>query len=294
MSLIKYEVFQTIVELGSLARAAETLGLTQSAVSHALSSLEDELGCVLMVRNRTGVRLTANGERVLKHVRNMLSCHEQLKQEVAAINGIEAGIVRIGTFSSISINWLPGIISRFREEHPRIEIRLVNGDFDEIEDGLKNGTIDLGFMSLPALGNFETIPLREDRMVCIVPEHHPLSGRERITFAQMEQESFIMPTPGCDQDVRRVLQKLPCQPCVQFLAGDDYAIIAMVENGLGISIISEMILKSRNHRVSMLELEIPCSRSLGIVVPSRKQASPAANKFIELAQRWVEEWRLPS
>lgn len=294
MSLLKYEVFQTIVDLGSLAQAAETLGLTQSAISHALSSLEDELGCVLMIRNRTGVRLTANGERVLKHVRNMLGCHEQLKQEVAAIHGIEAGMIRIGTFSSISINWLPGIMRRFREEHPRIEIRLVNGDFEEIEDGLKNGTIDLGFMSLPALGNFEIIPLREDRMVCIVPEEHQLSGMERITFAQMEQESFIMPTPGCDQDVRRVLQKLPCQPRVQFLAGDDYAIIAMVENGLGISIISEMILKSRGSRVAMLELEIPCSRSLGIVVPSRKQASPAAHKFIELARRWVEEWRLPS
>ncbi|AKG37067.1 LysR family transcriptional regulator [Paenibacillus durus] len=293
MSLIKYEVFQKIVELGSLTRAAEALGLTQSAVSHAISSLEDEFGFVLLIRNRTGVRLTLNGERVLKHIRSLLNCDEQLKQEIAAIKGVEAGTIRIGTFSSVSINWLPGIIRSFRQEHPLIEVKLINGDYDEIEDWLKNGEIDFGFMSLPALDSFEVIPLWMDRMVCIVPKQHPLSGSKRISYAQIEQESFIMPTKGCDQDVRRVLSKLPHQPRVQFEAGDDYAIIAMVENGLGISIISEMILSSRGHQVSMLELEAPSSRSLGIVIPSMKHASPATSKFIERTKLWVDHWRLP-
>lgn len=169
MSLFKYEVFHKVVELGSLTRASEALGLTQSGVSHAVHSLETEFGFSILTRNRSGVRLTDNGERVLAFVREMLQVQERLKQEVAAINGLETGTIRIGTFTSISVQWLPGIIRDFLASHPRIEVNLYEGDYHEIEEWLLSGEIDFGFVSMPTLDSFEVIPLKLDRMLCILP-----------------------------------------------------------------------------------------------------------------------------
>lgn len=93
-----------VVELGSLTKAADALGFTQSGVSHAISSLEEELGFTLLLRGRSGVRLTPNGEQLLKPIREMLNWNEQLKQVAASIHGLETGTVRIGTFTSVSVH----------------------------------------------------------------------------------------------------------------------------------------------------------------------------------------------
>lgn len=109
MSITKYQVFLSTVELGSLTKTAEALNLTQSGVSHAIASLEEEFGFLLLIRDRAGIRLTSNGERLLRYVRDILQANERLKQEVAAINGLETGTVRIGSFVSVSTQWLPPI-----------------------------------------------------------------------------------------------------------------------------------------------------------------------------------------
>lgn len=289
MSIAKYEVFLKVVESGSLTRAAETMGLTQSGVSHAITSLEAEFGLSLLTRNRSGVKLTVNGERILKHIREILKWNEELKQEVAAIHGIEVGTVRIGTFTSVSVHWLPGIIKSFQNDHPAIQIHLMEGDYHEIESWVANGEIDFGFLSLPTLDVFDIIPLAQDRMLCILPKGHSLSGQTVIHYSQLENESFIMPKAGSDYDVRRVLEKRLMRPAIAFEAADDYAIIAMVENGLGISILPEMLLHGRDHNISALELEDNCYRSLGIATGS--YISPAARKFIAYVTAWLEEWK---
>ncbi|WP_141430749.1 LysR family transcriptional regulator [Bacillus sp. 03113] len=288
MSLAKLEIFLKAVELGNLSRAAETLNLTQSGVSHAVRSLESEYGFLLLSRNKAGVQLTENGRRVLKYAREILNYNEQLKQEIAAINGLEAGAIRIGTFTSVSIHWLPGIINQFRHEHPRIEISLMEGDYSDIETWIHNGVIDLGFMSLPSSDNLEVIPLKNDRMLCIVPQNHPLTNQSKISYAQLEKEPFIMPSYQCGYDVRQVLEKASVQLNVQFEAGDDHAIVAMVESGLGISVMSELALQGQSRNVSVVELEDCPFRSLVLSLSSIKQASPAAKRFIELTNKWIK------
>ncbi|MEC0370382.1 LysR family transcriptional regulator [Paenibacillus chibensis] len=291
MSLIKYEIIQRVVELGSLTKAAEVLGLTQSGVSHAIHSLETEFGFTLLSRSRSGVKLTDNGERMLKYIRDILLVQEQLKQEAALISGIEVGTIRIGTFTSISVHWLPGIIRQFLSEHPNIEVRLFEGDYHEIEEWLLKGEIDFGFVSLPTMDSFHIIPLRQDRMLCIMPPGHPLSGHPSIQYSQIAQEPFIMPKEGSDYDVRRVLKKGNIKPPVSFQAADDYAIIAMVENGLGISILPEMIIQGRTNTVAALELEDHSCRNLGIALNPSQSSTPAAQKLIRTAQAWLTGWQ---
>lgn len=290
MSISKYEVFLKVVELGSLTKAADLLGFTQSGISHTISSLEMEFGFSLLVRNRSGVKLTVNGEQVLQPIREILKWNEQLKQQVADIHGLETGTITIGTFTSVSVNWLPGMIKEFRKEYPYIEFKLREGGYLEIEQWIEGGIIDCGFISLPTREKFEVIPLKQDRMLAILSRDHPLSGAPYMPLAQIAHEDFIIQKPGSDYDVRRIMVKAGIKPNIKFTAGDDYAIIAMVEKGLGISILPEMVITRQNHNVAMLELEEREFRSLGIAVNSIKYSSPATRRFLKYVQEWLRDY----
>lgn len=289
MSINKYEVFLKVVELGSLTKAAEVLGFTQSGISHTISSLENQFGFPLLTRNRSGIRLTVNGEQVLQPIREILKWNEQLKQEVGNIHGLEVGTLTIGTFTSVSVHWLPGMIKQFRSKYPQIEFRLMEGGYLEIEQWIEAGVIDCGFISLPTRDNFAVFPLKKDRMLGIVAEDHHLSKQPFLSFSQIAGEDFIIPKEGSDYDVRRVLDKAGIRPNVKFTAGDDYAIGAMVEKGLGISILPELVLKGQNRNVVALELEERSFRSLGIAVHSMKYASPVTKRFVKDVQAWVQQ-----
>lgn len=287
MSLVKYEVFLKVVELCSLTKAADVLGFTQSGISHTISSLESEFGFPLLVRSRSGVKLTVNGEQVIQPIREILKWNEQLKQQVADIHGLETGTITIGTFTSVSVHWLPGMIKQFRQAYPYIEFKLMEGGYLEIEQWIEAGVVDCGFLSLPTREKFEVFPLKQDRMLAVLSKDHPLSGAPFMPLAQIAYEDFIIPKAGSDYDVRRVLEKAGIKPNIKFSAGDDYAIIAMVEKGLGISILPELVTRRQNHNVAMLELEERSFRSLGIAVGSMKYASPATKRFLEYVQTWM-------
>ena len=128
MNLEKYRTLMTVLDCGSLSRAAEELGKTQSAVSHSIDSLERELGFVLLKRSRAGLRLTGEGERLLPAVRSLLAAAEQLGQTVSSIRGLESGTVRIGAFTSVAVHWLPPILKEFQHDFPKVDFRLLNGD----------------------------------------------------------------------------------------------------------------------------------------------------------------------
>ncbi|HMM19780.1 MAG TPA: LysR family transcriptional regulator [Selenomonadales bacterium] len=292
MSISKYEVFSSVVELGSLTRAAEMLNLTQSGVSHAISSLENEFGFMLLTRDRSGISLTPNGERVLRHIREVLQWDERLRQEVAAINGLEVGMLRIGTFTSVSAQWLPGILKQFHNEHPTIEIKLLEGDYDEIEAWIGNFSVDFGFVPLPTAKSFEVVPLKKDRILCILPNSHPLSRENTISFEQIKEAPFIMAKWGGDEDIRRTLHENHVTPKIRYEVAENEAILAMVGNGLGISILPEMVISRTDQSIRAVALERAHYRTIGIAVHSRKNLSPAAGKFINCARSWLSDQNL--
>lgn len=289
LSLAKFQIFSAVVELGSLTQAAETLGLTQSAISHAIASLESEWGFSILSRGRSGIHLTSNGERLLGYIREILNWNEKLNQEIAHINGLEVGTVRIGTFSSVSIRWLPEILKRFNKYHPTIEIKLMEGDYENIEYWISSGSVDFGFMSLPTSKSFDVIPLKKDRMLCLLPDQHPLAEQERVSIQQLSEEEFIMPKKSCDNDVRRILKENHVTPQIKFELADDQAIISMVQNGMGISILPEMVLHRVPGNVRTLNLEGEHYRSIGIAATSFKTIPPATKKFMEFVKAWINE-----
>lgn len=288
MAVSKYQVFQTVVEVGSLTRAAQLLAMTQSGVSHAIANLESELGFTLLNRDRSGIRLTSNGERILACVREILRWEERLQQQAAAINQLEVGTVRIGTFRTVSTQWLPSILKVFQAAHPSLEIKLYEGVYEDIDAWLADGSIDFGFVSLPTAKPMEHIPLKKDKMLCVLPEDHALAAQATISFADIAAQSFIMPKWGPGNDVWRTLQENKIVPAVKYEVAEDQAIIAMVENGLGISILPEMVLFRMNGNLLAKELERVHYRTIGIAVPDMEQLSPAAQMFITCTKEWLE------
>ena len=288
MSIQKYEIFLRTLEAGSVSRAARDLGLTQSAVSHALSSLEEQFGFPLLRRSRAGVRLTAEGKKVLPSVRTILTAEAQLQETISSIHGLSTGTIRIGTFTSVAVHWLPSILKEFQQEHPHIRFKLLNGDYHDVEQWLEEGAVDLGFVSLPTRAPGKVIPLMKDRLLVILPKDHPLASLPCFPISFAKQESFISLLESSDQDLRRALDAEDIRPNVRFVTKDDYAIIAMVEKGLGIAIMPELLLEGRRDNIAALELKPQASRTIALAVTEAGQQSPATRLFADYVIRRVK------
>lgn len=287
MNLARYEILLTTVEAGSLTLAAERLGITQSAVSHSIAALEEDLGFSVVKRGRGGVKLTSEGERIIQSVRNLLNSAEQLEQTAASIRGLESGTVRIGAFTSAAVHWLPGILKEFQADYPKVDFRLLNGDYHDVEQWLIDGSIDVGFVNVPCSVECECITLMEDRLLAILPENSRFSSYPKFPLIECETEPFISLLESSDHDARRALESAGVKPNVRFYTKDDYAIIAMVEQGLGMSIMPELLLKGRHDRLLTLPLIPEAKRIIGLAIAAGDKAGPATRKFAEYVVSYV-------
>ncbi len=289
MNITKLEILSKTVELGSLTRAATELGITQSAVSHAINSLETDFGFPIVTRSRAGVRLTSDGERIMPPIRAILNYSEQLNQTVSAVRGLDFGTVRIGTFTSVAVHWLPGVIKEFKNDYPNVDIKLLNGDYHDVEEWIEEGLVDLGFVTVPNKLPCESVPLMEDRLLAILPHDHKFASYPKFPLVECENEPFITLLETSNHDARRALTAAGIEPKVRFSTKDDYAIIAMVEQGLGISIMPELLLRGRHDDLEIRELVPPSKRTIALAVPEASKESPATRRFVDYVIKWVKE-----
>lgn len=289
MDTKRYEVFVKIVENASLTKAAEELGLTQSGVSHILSALEEELGFTLMKRSRNGAKLTTEGNALLPYIKEIVEQERLMRLEADQLRGVTAGVVRIGTFTSVATHWLPGMLKEFQNLYPAVEFRLFNGDYHDVNLWLDDGSVDVGFITLPAAGDWECIPLREDALLAVLPKGHPLAKQEVCRTEEVAREPFISLLESSDHDARMALDAVGLKPNVRFTTKDDYAIVAMVEQGLGVSIMPELLLRGMNRSIECRPLNPSVSRSLALAIPAREKVGPAARTFARFAVDWVKD-----
>lgn len=288
LSIGKYEIFHTVVELGSLTKASEALNISQSGVSHAIASLEKELGFSLLTRNKAGIRLTVNGERMLLYIRDILTLSKKMLQEAGEIRGLEIGTVRIGTFSSISVEWLPGILKKFMDQYPHIKVEVVEGKQEEISLWISQGIIDFGFLMLPA-ADLEVLHLKRETFCCVVPENHHLGAEKAIETNALKNEKLILQNSTL-KIIHNIFKPNKHSPEIVFRLDDEQAIISMVKNSLGVSILPEIALHNLPDSVKKIPLlgERAIS-SIGIGSISFKNLSPASEKFIAASTLWLNE-----
>ncbi len=281
MNIQKYMAFVKTVEYGSFTKAAEMLNYSQSGISRMINDLEKEWKVVLLERGKSGVKLTSDGMKLLPHAKSVCMEYEKLQMEVDELNGLQSGLIRIGTFSSVATHWLPNIIKEFQKVYPNIDYELLLGDYTEIETWILEGRVDCGFLRLPTHTEFETIFLEQDRLLAILPENHPLAQLEKVPVAALCEEPFMLLEKGGKADSIAIFERCNMTPNVRFTTWDDYAIMSMVESGLGISILPELILKRVPYRIVAKELDVPVYRKIGLAMRSKKNASLAVKRFLE-------------
>ena len=279
--LLKYLAFVKTVETGSFTKAAEELHYAQSSVSKMIADLEAEWGMTLLERSKSGVGLTSAGEQLLPTIRKLLSGYTELEGQIFRMNGLETGIVRIGTFSSVAINWLPNIFSRLQRDYPGIEYEMLLGDYREVEQWIKGGRVDCGFLRLPTPENFDTIPLKQDEYKVILPVGHPLAEKKTIPLADLDGQPFLLLEHGGKTEVSDLLESRRVHPDIRFTTWEDFAIMAMVERGMGVSILPDLILKRVPYQIEIRPLEEPYYRSIGLAMKNRAHLTPAVQKFME-------------
>lgn len=280
-NLLKYMAFVKTVETGSFTKAAESLHYAQSSVSKMIADLEKEWNLVLLERDRNGVHLTTSGEQVLPLARMLIDDYRRLESRVNEINGIQTGMIRIGTFSSVAIHWLPNIFAEFQKDFPGIEYEMLMGDYEEVERWIEEGRVDCGFLRLPTRPEFDSISLKKDEYLVVLPKGHPLCEQEQIDVHQLEGQTFLLLEHGGKTEVSDLLETYHVHPQIRFTTWEDYAIMAMVEKGLGIGILPELILKKVPYEIEIRHLKEPYYREIGIAVKDRKRMAPVTEKFME-------------
>lgn len=289
MNIQKYVAFVKVVELGSFTKAAQSLDYTQSGISRMINDLETEWGVSLFERGRAGINLTSDGLKLLPQLKRICNEHEILMTQIEDLHDIKTGMIRIGTFSSVATHWLPNMIRIFKKDYPKIDFELLLGDYTEIESWILNGRVDFGFVRLPSKPDLDTIFVEQDRLLVVMPLNHPLANCEKFPINDLLNSPFMLLEKGAKAEISEIFEMHQISPQVNFTTWDDYAIMSMVENGLGISILPELILKRIPHKIIAKELEIPAFRNIGIATRDQKSLSLASKEFLEyLSYRNIE------
>lgn len=283
MESSRCKAFLAAAECGSLTRAAEKLNYTASGVSQLISAMESDFGFLLLKRTTRGVVLTAEGEKMLPAVRAFLSQENRMHELAANINGLDIGLINIAAYSSIATHWLPKVIADFKKKYPNININLMEGVRQEVLKWIEEGRADIGLLSGGDDIDYDWIPLADDPMIAVLPKDHPLADAKEFPLDRCEQEEFIMPAMGKDEDVMKMLNKYDIVPNIVYSTNESFSAWALIENGLGISITNELLMHGWNCDVAKIPVSPPEKITLGMILPSVKHASPAVKRFVKYA-----------
>lgn len=286
----KLEALLMAVDLGSFTKVAEVLGYTQSGLTHMMNSLEKEVGFTLLERGRSGVRLTEEGERIAPAVREFLQANARLDSVIEQVASSRTEIIRVSAYASIAMHWLPGIIQRFREECPDVDVDIRMADHVDVPyELLAQGKMDAILVSPQDEGQYEWVHLADDPMFAVLPRDFDTQGMTAFPLAAFEARDFIMPSQGFDKDIMRIFNRIGVKPHILPTWVDDPTVISMVSHGLGVSMMTELTVRGRTDGVKLLPVEPASSRELGLAVRSLDAASDGLRHFIDCTKRVVAE-----
>ncbi len=287
MDTKKYEALLASINMGSFTKAAEVLGCTQSGLTHMMNGLEQEFGFQLLIRGHHGVKPTPNCSRILPYIQKLVEANTALDVEIKRVNTMKDSVIRIGSYTSIIMHWLSDAVKKFNTDYPDITVEIKDGGADEIYGWVMDGTVDIGFLSRQEEYKTEWIPLRKDPLLAIMPPDDSHTAKQ-IPLTDFNGKKFLMPSYGLNKDIYRVFKKYGITPDISNSHMNYVVILSMVERGLGMSILSELLLKGRNDNIKIMDTKPKMYRELGIAIQSHKYATNTVKKFIEYTKETVE------
>jgi DNA-binding transcriptional LysR family regulator len=289
VNLNYYTVFLDIAKTHNLTETAERMNYTQSGVSHIVAELEKQLGVTLLIRRKQGVLLTAEARQLVQTMQEVIAQNDKLLQRADHLSGHSGNVVRVGTFLSVAVHWLPHILRKFERENPEIRVVLRDGLYQDVEKWLAAGEIDCGFTSRSSRSDFEFIPLRSEPLLAVLPKDHPLAAQKCVTLKELSVLPFIVPGEGSNYDIGRMLEMERVSMTYRYSVNDDYAALAMVRNGLGVTIMPRLILEENRRGLCALPLKNDYERTIGIAIQQQGTRPVACGTFIDCTQRWLAE-----
>lgn len=269
----KFEILMTAVNLGSFSKAAEVVGYTQSGLTHLVNGLEREVGMKLIRRDHSGVALTEAGQALLPAIREYLNATVKLENQIAAIAQKKAETIRIAAYASLAMHWMPEILYRFRRVCPDtdVDLRIVDHELEPFEL-LEEGRTDVIFAARQSRINCEWIPLYSDAMYAILPEDYPTGDRDTFPIEEFDGKEFLMPYGRFDIDVNAALSPKGVKPIIRPCYVDDETVIRMVSKGLGLTMMTEIMMRGRTRGVKTLPVTPKAGRELGMGMQKNTQA----------------------
>lgn len=289
MDAKKLAALAAAVDQGSFTRAAEQLGYTQSGLTHMMNSLEREIGFSVLLRDRRGVRLTPAGQRIMPMVRQCLAANQALEREIALVNSHQEETVRVASYASIAMHWLPELIEQFRRRYSGVSVDVQMGSVEEVYRWVREGRVDMAFASRQESSTLDWTPLKPDPLLAILPRSFDTGGAASLDVRRLEGQEFLMPSLGFHLDIMRALDRCGVTPIIRDTQVSDTVIISMVEHGLGVSVLSRLVLRGRQNSVRALPLAPRAVRELGIAARPKKELRPIVRRFIQQSCEMIEK-----
>ncbi len=294
MDLKKYEVLLKVIERGSINNVSYDLGYTHSGISKMLNSMELELGFQIIKRNNKGITLTPEGEMLLPQIRKLIRENETLEQEIALVNGIEKGTVRIGCFPTTAFVIMPDIFKYFSAQYPNIKIEVLEEQsIERIEQWLNRGIIDVGLISHQPYHRFHWFWEINDEYVALMPKNHELSKNDVVNLEDIFKHKILLfkSHKGLDQDVVNLLQYIDVDlDTIRYTTNSDFMAIRLIESNGFVALIPKLI---ASYAVDHFDVEyrpvsVELNRSIGFAVKSKDEVSPSVKRFIKCVKENME------
>lgn len=291
MDTKKLKALLTALSKGSLTAAADELGYTQSGLTHMMNSLEEELGVKLLVRSKSGVLLSTAGQELLPLMRIVADDVEKLEQSAEKIRLKNMTNLRLGAFSSVAGYWLPGILSELKKISPQLGVSIQIKPIDEIYEAVRRDELDCAIISYQAslVSGLCWVPLQDDPLMAILPENYVFDG-DSFPIKNFEGQEFLMPSYRFDMDIIPLFgtNGSKINPVVRYTNLDDAAIASMAAHGLGLSILSRLIIQCiKEENIRALPLDPPAVRSMGVIYSEHRKADKNIKQLIKCAQEVV-------
>ena len=287
MDAKKVQALLAAVDLGSLTSAASELGYTQSGLTHMMNSLETELGLTLLLRGKSGVRLSPAGQELLPELRSLADAADALDLAAEQLRQRNCSTLRLGAYSSIARHWVPQIMAEYRKVCPDTQVSLIMDGLVELYSAVRDDQLDCIMTSYDEslAQGFGWIPLWEDELVAVLPESFPLEG-DVMPVERFDESQFLMPSQGADTYILPIFAASPRKigPHIITTNLDDESIVSMVEHGLGVSLLSRLVVKGMNYQVKIVPISPKYFRSLGIIVSEKHMHDKNIRRLISCSQ----------
>ena len=287
----RYVALLKILEVGSFTKAADALGYSQSAVSQMIQSLENELSLRILYRTRSGVKLAPEGEALLPYIHSTVNHYNAMLEKTREMKGLEGGLIRIGTLSSFSSQWLPDLIKRFQTMYPKVHFLLHQGDYTTIPEWVRTGEIDFGFVNPDAetVKGLHTIFINTGGHKAILHPEHPLAAHEKVTLEELSKEPFLLLEEGCLSEPLEAFHSLGLEPRMELRMHDNFSICSMVEANVGVSILPDLALKKMEFDIVQRPTVPPITRKVAFVMKDYDILPIASRYFIEFFMSQVDQ-----